>query len=109
MALVRLLSLLAGARVGVATTFWAAGDPGNPNPFLACDRRPLKDHELLVAHPTLPCRSRVLLYAPRTGRWVVARVGDRGPRHTMVDLTVGTARAIRANGFEGVLMVPLDH
>lgn len=38
----------------------------------------------------------------------MARIGDRGPRHAMVDLAPATTRALRANGWETVWMMPID-
>lgn len=96
-----------GAQVGLATSFAPVGDPQNPDPHLACYGRDLTDRDVVVAHPTLPCRSKVLLYNARTKRFVVARVGDRGPRHAMVDLAPATTRALRANGWETIVMIPV--
>lgn len=107
-AFLKLLKFLGLVQFGIATNFAPDGDPWNPQPHAACLHRDLRNTDLVVAHPTLPCRSRVLLYAPRTRRSVVARVGDRGPRHAMVDLAPATTRALRANGWELVMMVPLD-
>lgn len=100
----KILALLATVKAGIATTFYPDGDPWNPSPHAACLHRDLRNDDVVVAHPSLPCRSRVFLWAPRTRRGVWARVGDRGPRHAMVDLAPATARALRANGWEPVLM-----
>jgi hypothetical protein len=95
-------------RVGLATNFAAVGDPWNPNPWAACLHRNLRDaSDVVVAHPTLPCRSRVLVVNLRTMRAVVALVGDRGPRRALVDLAPATARRLRANGWERVVFVAL--
>lgn len=102
-----LVLLLGHARVGIATNFMPYGDPGNPSPHAACLHRDLRRTDVVIAHRRLPCGERVLIYAPRTGRSVVARVGDRGPRHAMLDLAPATTRALRANGWETVLMLPL--
>lgn len=102
------LRLFLGWHIGLATNFSHVDDPWNPNPFAACLKRDLRATDLIVAHPTLPCLSRVWLHNPRTGRSVVAIIGDRGPRHAMVDLAPATAHALRANGWETVLMIPLD-
>lgn len=100
-----LVYLLLHAHFGIGTIF-SAVDKFNPNPELACLHRPLDDaRDLVVAHPTLPCRSRVWLYNPRTRRGVVARVGDRGPHAAMIDLAPRTARALRANGKEMLFMM----
>lgn len=109
----KLLLMLVTALGGspqLATVFGAPDwDRGNPNPTLACYHRPIDDaRDLVVAHRTLPCRSRVLLVLPRTGRAVVARVGDRGPRRADIDLSVQVARRLRHNGRETVLVIPLD-
>lgn len=102
-------TLVDGSSVGLATSFAPQGDPWNPVAYAACLHRDLRDSDLVVAHPTLPCRSRVWIYNFRKRRGVVARVGDRGPRKAMVDLAPATTRALRANGWETVLMVPLGH
>ena len=105
--LVFIARLLTTSSVGIATTFTSENDPGNPDPRLYCTGKVLRDRDKVVAHPTLECGSKVFLYAPRTGRSVVATVADRGPRHALVDLSLGTARALRANGWEKVIMLPL--
>jgi hypothetical protein len=102
------LLYLLKAKVGIATNFSATNDPWNPSPHAACLHRDLKDTDLVIAHPTLPCNSKVFLYVPRTGRGVVAKVGDRGPRHALIDLNVAVTKVLRANGFETVVMVPLQ-
>lgn len=93
------------AHVGIATNFAPVGDPQNPDPHAACLHRDLTDNDLVIAHPSLPCRARVWIYSLRTHRSVVARVGDRGPRHAMVDLAPAVTRKLRANGEEPVVMV----
>lgn len=101
-----LVVALAHGSVGYASNFSPTGDPWNPVAYAACLHRDLRDTDLVVAHPTLPCKSRVWLYNLRNGRRVWARVGDRGPRHAMVDLAPATTKALRANGWEKVIMVP---
>lgn len=91
--------------VGVATNFSPSGDPWNPVPYAACLHRDLRETDLVVAHPTLPCKSRVYIFNLRNQRGVWARVGDRGPRHALVDLAPATTRALRANGMEKVIMI----
>ena len=103
-----LFYLATHANIGIATTFSAQNDPQNPDPHLACLHRDLDDSkDLVVAHKTLPCKSRVWIYNPRTKRSVVAIVGDRGPRRAALDMSVATTKAIKANGFETVLFVPI--
>lgn len=108
-----LLVALLDARAGVATTFGPSSmDAGNPDDSLACSpRRRLSVRDLVVASYALPCGARVLVYAPRTGRAVVATVADRGPvrtrrrpelQRTDLDLAIATARAIGAGGREVV-------
>lgn len=104
--LLRLLTLLLGLQHGVATNFSHENDPWNPVAYAACLKRDLRDTDLVVAHPTLPCKSRVFIFVPRTGRHVVARVGDRGPRRAALDLAPATSRKLKANGWEFVIFVP---
>lgn len=112
--MIRLLAFLAGffghVQTGQGSVFgpssWDA--KGNPHDGLACYHdRPVKDTDNLVAHPTLPCRSRVWLYNPRTKQSTVARVGDRGPRRALVDMTRRVANRLGLNGLEVVVLVPL--
>ena len=107
-------SLAAPLRVHqlVATNFDVPErDRWNPRGALACRPGQQLDRTTpVVAHRTLPCGSQVLLYAPRTGRAVVATVADRGPygrNRTGIDLSAATTRALRANGWERVLVVEL--
>lgn len=110
--LLDLLLVLTGIEVGVGTTFSAANDPGNPNPHLACYGRDLRDdRDLVVAHRTLPCRSKVVVCVPRTSRCAVGLVGDRGPYgrtktgyRAIVDLSPAMKRQLLHNGRETVLL-----
>lgn len=106
---------LAQARAGRATVFYP-GEPSNTwNSWAACLRRPLRDTDAGVAHPTLPCGSRVLLLNLRTGRSTVAPVIDRGPAHALVDCTRPVALALgghpiavaRGSWDAQVLLVPI--
>ncbi len=105
--LYKLVVLVMSMHTGIATNFQPTGDPWNPDAHAACLHRDLRVTDVVVAHPTLPCGSKVFLYAPRTRRSVVATIGDRGPRHAMVDLAPATTHALRANGWETVLMIPV--
>lgn len=100
----KLIKLVFYSKVGIATTFSAANDPWNPVAFLACYRRDMTDKDMVVAHPTLPCKSKVLIYNIRTKLWTVARIGDRGPRKALVDLNLPVAKAIKSNGFDKVIL-----
>ncbi len=91
---------------GIATTFSSQNDPWNPNPLLYCTNKTLKDLDLVVAHPHLPCGSKVLIWSPRTNLSVVATVADRGPRHAMLDMSEATTKKLRANGWEYVILIP---
>ena len=99
---------------GQGTIFWAKGDVANPNPRNGCHlkaphiSRYLNDDELVIAHKTLPCGSWAFVYNPRTGRSVVARKTDWGPRNGLLDCSKATARAIGLNGLETVIVVPLE-
>lgn len=77
---------------------------------LACTLKPLTDDDVVIASRTLPCGARVLLYAPRTGRSVLATVQERGPygrNFRGIDLAPAVTRALRANGWESVVLVRL--
>lgn len=105
-----LLQLAGGGQVGLGTVFGSSGwDRANPDSKLACTHREIDDHrDMVVAHNKLPCHTRVWVFNPRTGRSVVARVADRGPRHALVDMSRPVARRLKHNGREPVLVVPLD-
>jgi rare lipoprotein A (peptidoglycan hydrolase) len=107
--LLALLAVLGGGQLELGTVFGSSKwDPGNPNSRLACYHREIDDaRDLVVAHNTLPCKTKVLIFNPRTGRTSIAHVGDRGPRHAGIDLSRRVARQLRHNGFETVLVVPL--
>lgn len=121
-----LLRFLTGG-MGHATEF-GAHDPSNPDTHLACWKElgrkynaTLDDkRDLVIAHRTLPCGTKVLICNPRTALCVMAQVGDRGPFGRQkkgprkgqftsdIDLATAVARRIRFNGFEDVWMVPLE-
>ena len=106
--LIILLKFILGIHFGMATNFSYENDPWNPNPSLACEpNHVFTSKDVIIAHPTLPCLSKVFLYAPRTHRSVVAVVADRGPRKALADLAPATTRALKANGSEPVIMVEL--
>jgi hypothetical protein len=105
--IISLWYILTHGSVGIATIF-SSNDAWNPNAQLACFSRDINDEvDVVVAHPTLPCRSKVWLYNLRTKRSAVAIVADRGPRRAMIDTSPLLARMLRLNGLEHVLMVPL--
>lgn len=105
------LSLLFGSgHVGVSTIFGhSSWDRSNPHSRLACYHRDISDRDLIIAHNTLPCGTRVWLFSPRTGLSTTAVVGDRGPRHAYADLSREVARRLAHNGKEQILLVPLPH
>lgn len=98
------LSFFSSVEFGRATNFSHTGDKWNPDPHAACLHRDLTDTDMVVAHRTLPCRSRILLVNLRNGRHVIARIGDRGPARALVDLAPAVTRKLRANGAEIVAM-----
>lgn len=102
-----LAKLFFSMQLGLATNFSYENDKFNPNPYAACLRRDLRASDVVIAHRKLPCKSKVFIYSPRTGRWVVARVGDRGPRAADLDLAPATTKALRANGWEHILFIPI--
>lgn len=110
---------------GRATVFGTAkADPqGNPDDHLACSKavwhtadRRLLPHDILVASYALPCGTQVLLYLPRTNKYTIALVGDRGPRRTKhsatlratdLDISTGAAKALGHNGSEPIVWAVL--
>lgn len=107
--LIVMISLLGAGQVGMATIFGSSKwDKWNPHSRLACTHREIDDRkDLVIAHNTLPCGTRLWIFNPRTGRSVIAHVADRGPRYGDADLSIPTARAIGHNGRETVLLVPV--
>ena len=105
-----------GRTLGIATTFaTTAVDPWNPRDELACRQpdghRRLAVEDRIVAHRSLPCGARVRVCVLRTGKCAEATVGDRGPRHALVDLAPAVARELgygHRGGFNGMEMVSLD-
>jgi len=116
LALFKLLLLhLMSAEIGMGYTFSASGDPWNPNPNAACLRRDMDDkRDVIVAHRTLPCRTRVFLYSVKTGRGLWATVGDRGPYgktkrgeyRGIVDMSPVVNKRLRAKGKTLVVLIP---
>lgn len=108
--LVAMLALLATGRVELGTVFGSSSwDPANPHSRLACYHREINDKtDFVVAHNVLPCRARLWIFNPRTGRSVIATVGDRGPRHADIDLSKQVAKRLKHNGHEHVLVMQLS-
>lgn len=105
--LIKTIVCLFNMQIGIATIFWTKTDPYNPVAWGACLKRDLVETDHVVAHPTLPCKSRVFIYNIRTGLSTVAIVGDRGPKNALVDLHIPVAKAIKLNGYEKVIFIPL--
>ena len=63
---------------GLATRF---GDPGDhlTGKHLSCTHEHIQPGQLVCAHRTLPCGTPLLLENPRTGRFALCEVLDRGP------------------------------
>jgi len=66
------------AERGVATRF---GDPGDPlaGDHLYCTGKKMEPSQLACAHRTLPCGTVVMLENPRTKKFAMCEVLDRGP------------------------------
>lgn len=100
---------------GNSTTF-SETDRFNPNPNLACLHRPLKKGESALAHRTLPCGTRVMIYNLRTQQSTYSIVKDRGPYgkypsgryKSELDMTPRVAKEIGHNGMEKVLFIAED-
>lgn len=103
-----IIALLINAKVAVATNFSHINDPWNPVPWAACLKRDLRETDVVIAHRTLPCKSKVFIYNFRTKKSVIAIVGDRGPRRAGLDLAPATTKALKANGMEIVLIHALS-
>jgi len=63
---------------------------------------------MVVAHKSLPCGTKIVILAPRTGKAVVATVLDRGPRRAALDTSLGVTKALKLNGKELVLFFPIN-
>jgi len=104
------LYLLLNLHVGIATNF-SPTDKFNPNPELYC--RPGHDlnyTDLVVAHKHYPCGTKIFLYNPRNKRYSYATVQDRGRlRVATFDLSPAVTKALRANGMETIIYVPLEN
>lgn len=101
-----LMHLWPSLHVGVATRFAAHGDLHNPNPWAAYLHRDLDDkHDAIVANRSLRAMSDVLICLPRTARCTWAKVGDYGPRSSMVDLAPLVSKRLRHNGKETAIML----
>lgn len=98
-----ILKILFAIHLGIATNFAGHDDPGNPCPYAPCIHRDLRDSDLGVAHKTLPCLTKVFIYNPRTGRSIIAKVIDRGPKIADFDLNIAVTRKLRANGAEPII------
>jgi hypothetical protein len=63
---------------GVATRY---GDPGDKltGKHLSCTHQHIQPTDLVCAHRTLPCGTTLILENPRTGRFALCEVLDRGP------------------------------
>ncbi len=110
---------------GLATRF---GDPGDhwAGPHLSCTHQKLSPGQMVCAHRTLPCGSLVMVHNPRTSRFAVCEVLDRGPFGAVlpdgawglklrksepgdwrgiIDLSPAVADALDFNGREAVQLV----
>jgi hypothetical protein len=115
---------LAGDK-GLSTRF---GDPGDrwAGAHLSCTHEKMKPGDLVCAHRTLPCGTVVMLHNPRTKRYAVCEVADRGPFGAIlpsgqwgvkikksqpgkwrgiIDLSPAVAKQLQHNGREKVVIV----
>lgn len=106
--IVSLFKLFINLKMGIATVFLPEFDLYNPNPYLPCFHRDMRWSDRVVAHKTLPCKSKVFLYNPRTNRSTWAVVGDWGPRKSLVDLSPAIAKELKHNGKELVFLLPIN-
>jgi hypothetical protein len=72
------------AERGLATRF---GDPGDSlaGNHLYCTGKKMEPGALACAHRTLPCGTVLMLENPRTGRFALCEVLDRGPFGAVLD------------------------
>lgn len=121
-----LVYIFFNAEMCTATTFGFEGDRFQTEE-LYCKGVKSLDGEIGIAHRTLPCNTKVILYNPRTQRSVQARVVDRGPYGAIhngkwkikirksdpgtwrgcLDLTELASKKLKHNGFESILYLPL--
>lgn len=125
--LAAIMSLLIHPRNCIASTFGM--DDGMSGFTAACTGRRIGEHEVGIAHRTLPCGSHVILRNPRTGKIAAATVIDRGPYGARdefgrwvlktnrsepgvwrgcIDLTHELSRLLEHNGFERVIYAPVS-
>ncbi len=92
-----------------ATNFGRAiNDKYNPHDRLACLHRPLTDEDMIIASEKYKCGAKLVLYSPRTGRYASVQVQDRGPygqNRYGIDLAPAVTKALRANGWEDIVIV----
>ena len=92
-----------------------------------CIDRKVLPNDVGIAHRTLPCGTKVLLYVPRNKQVITTKVVDRGPYGAIsknrwvlkrkasdegkwrgcVDIMHDTAQSLKHNGFEMVYVVPV--
>lgn len=85
--LINVIRLLVAALFGLTTIHYDRGlatrygDPGDKltGKHLSCTHEKLQPGQLVCAHRTLPCGTTLILENPRTGRFAVCEVLDRGP------------------------------
>src|SRR5262245_31425140 len=103
-----LLAVVFGVGVdeGYATIYGTPGDV-HAGGDMACLHRPVPQDEKLCAHRWLPCGTKVFVVNLEHPGMTTCRVADRGPFgvdkqsgrwHGVIDLTPGTAKAVRLDG-----------
>lgn len=115
---IQILSLITHVEVGMGYTFSAVGDPTNANPWAACLHRNMDDsRDRIIAHRTLPCGSKVIVYNLDNGRSIRTTIGERGPYgrrkvkgrpyRGAIDMSPLVNRDLRAGGEAHILLIGL--
>lgn len=126
--LVMAVSILFGGSTCNAGVFGYEGDPlaGGTN---ACTGVKMGRTEMGIAHRTLPCGTKVILFNPRSSKATTAVVVDHGPYGAMnegvwvlkrkrsdpgkwrgcLDISRSVARALDFDGFGKIFYAPVAH
>lgn len=96
-----LLLLATPAEAQIASVYSSKEGSGSR---VACPGHRLVDSQMVAAHKTLPCGSRVTVTNKSNGRSVMVTIIDRGPyvKGRVIDLSPGAARSL---GFSGLAHV----
>lgn len=88
---------------GVASFYSVRSNGGT----LTASGRPLNDHKLSAAHPSLPFGTVVKVTRIKTGKSIRIPITDRGPyaKGRVIDLSVAAAKALGVTKKEGITKV----